>query len=239
VRSRGEELEIMHVKVCGITRPEEIDLLGSLPIDLVGLWHGVPGGRADLPLTDYGRLAAGCAEHNLEPVLVTFLNDAGALREVIQRWPVPWIQLHGFQTPGVVRAIKRIAPHQVRIIKALHVQGTHCLEASLVRAYEKAGVDAFLVDAATDDGQIGSTGRSLDGAAVTALVERLTRPFLLAGGISTENWREHANSIRNSQWIGIDIDTNARGVDGMLRSENIEAIVRAWTGCAHQGGQYV
>ena len=34
----------MYVKVCGITRPAEIELLGGLPVDFVGLWYGV---RAD------------------------------------------------------------------------------------------------------------------------------------------------------------------------------------------------
>jgi phosphoribosylanthranilate isomerase len=52
----------MYVKVCGITRPEEIELLGALPVNLVGLWHRVPGGHADLSLAECQRLAtAACA----------------------------------------------------------------------------------------------------------------------------------------------------------------------------------
>ncbi|MBV8540878.1 MAG: hypothetical protein JO364_17765 [Pseudonocardiales bacterium] len=230
----------MYVKVCGITRPEEIDLLGALPVDLVGLWHGVSGGRADLPLTECRRLAAAAwATRSLEPVLVTFLNQAEALREVIHRLPVRWVQLHGYQTPGLVRTVKRAVPEEVRIIKALHLQGTYCLEAPLIRAYEKAGVDVFLFDAATDDGRIGSTGRSLDGSVVSSLAERLTRPFLLAGGISSENWREHAMSVRSPGWLGIDVDTNARGRDGTIRPENVEAIIQAWAACADLGHHHV
>lgn len=230
----------MHVKICGITRPDEIDLLGALPVDLVGLWHGVPGGRAELPLIECRWLAAAAsATHRLEPVLVTFLNDAEALREVIHRSRVRWIQLHGYQTPSLVRAVKRTAPDELRVIKALHIQGTSCLEAPLIRAYENAGVDVFLFDAATDDGRIGSTGRSLDGRVVSSLAQRLTRPFLLAGGISSKNWREHAMSVRNPSWLGIDIDTNARERGGALQPENIEAIIRAWTACADHGYRHV
>ena len=230
----------MYVKVCGITRTEEIDLLAALPVDLIGLWHGVPGGRANLPLTEYRRLAAAaCATHSLEPVLVTFLTDAKALCKVIHRSRTRWIQLHGYQTPSLVRAIKQAAPEEVRIIKALHIQGTYCLETPLIRSYEKAGVDAFLFDAATDDGRIGSTGRSLDGWVVSSLAQQLTRPFFLAGGISSENWREHARSVHNPSWLGIDVDTNARGADGALAPENIEAIVQAWTACADHGHHYV
>ncbi|MGH3869694.1 MAG: phosphoribosylanthranilate isomerase [Pseudonocardiaceae bacterium] len=230
----------MYVKVCGITRPAEIDLLGALPVNLVGLWYGVAGGRADLSLAECQRLAAtACATRNLEPVLVTFLNDAEALREVIHRVRLRWIQLHGYQTPGLVRAVKRAVPEEVRVIKVLHVQQEYCLEASLIQAYEKAGVDVFLFDSATDDGRIGSTGKPLDSKVVTVMAKRLTRPFLLAGGINSENWREHANVIRNPRWLGIDLDTNARGRDGRLRPENVSAIVQAWTACIDQGRQHV
>lgn len=230
----------MYVKVCGITRPEEIDLLGALPVNLVGLWYGVAGGRADLSLADCQRLAAtACATRSLEPVLVTFLNDVEALREVIQRVRLRWIQLHGYQTPGLVRAVKRTVSEEVRVIKVLHVQQGYCLESSLIRAYEKAGVDVFLFDAATDDGRIGSTGQPLDNEVVAVLAKRLARPFLLAGGVNAENWREHANVIRDPRWLGIDLDTNTRGRDGRLRPENIEAIVQAWTASADQGCHHV
>ncbi|MGH3427389.1 MAG: phosphoribosylanthranilate isomerase, partial [Mycobacteriales bacterium] len=194
------------------------------------LWHAVPGGHADLPLTEFRRLAAAArATHGLEPVLVTFLDDAEALHEVIRQSHVSWVQLHGYQTPTLVRAVKRAIPEEVHIIKALHVRGTSCLEAPIIRSYEKAGVDVFLFDVATADGRIGSTGRSLDGGVVSSLAERLTQPFLLAGGISSENRREYARVIRNPSWLGIDVDTNARGPDGELRPENIDAIIRAWT----------
>jgi len=68
------------IKVCGITERAEIDLLAAQAVDFVGLWYGVPGGPADLPLSDWRELAtaAGATEH-LAPVMVTFLKDVEAL----------------------------------------------------------------------------------------------------------------------------------------------------------------
>ena len=43
-------------------------------------------------------------------MLVTFLKDAEALREALEGTDVHWVQLHGYQTPGVVRAVKRSRP---------------------------------------------------------------------------------------------------------------------------------
>ena len=121
------------VKVCGITEPAEIDLLAARAVDFVGLWYGVPGGPADLPLSDWRRARRGGRGHRaLAPVMVTFLKDIEALREALEGSGVRWVQLHGYQTPGLVRAVKEISP-DVRVLKVLHVRGGDCVEAPLDR----------------------------------------------------------------------------------------------------------
>jgi phosphoribosylanthranilate isomerase len=216
------------VKVCGIKEPAEIDVLASQDVDFVGLWYGVPGGPADLPLDEWRRLgAAAAATDHLAPVLVTFLKDSEALREALEGSGVEWVQLHGYQTPGVVRAVKEISP-DIRVLKVLHVRGDDCVEAPLIASYEKAGVDVFLVDAVAEDGRVGSTGQTLDPAVVASLAERISRPFLLAGGLSDDNRGDYEELTRHPHFMGIDVDTNARGADGKVSGERVEAIVGAW-----------
>ena len=86
----------------------------------------------------------------------------------------------------------------------------------------------FLFDAVADDGRVGSTGQTLDPALVASLADGLTRPFLLAGGISAENRDRYAALAAHPLFLGIDVDTNARGADGKVSEENVEAICRAW-----------
>jgi phosphoribosylanthranilate isomerase len=216
------------VKVCGIKEPAEIDVLASQDVDFVGLWYGVPGGPADLPLDEWRRLgAAAAATDHLAPVLVTFLKDSEALREALEGSGVEWVQLHGYQTPGVVRAVKEISP-DIRVLKVLHVRGDDCVEAPLIASYEKAGVDVFLFDAVAEDGRVGSTGQTLDPAVVASLAERISRPFLLAGGLSDDNRGDYEELTRHPHFMGIDVDTNARGADGKVSGERVEAIVGAW-----------
>ena len=69
----------------------------------------------------------------------------------------------------------------------MHIRGGECVEESLIGSYEKAGVDVFLFDVVTEDGRVGSTGQALDPDVVAPLADKLTRPFLLAGGISADN----------------------------------------------------
>ena len=216
------------LKVCGITEPAELDLLEANSVDFVGLWYGVPGGPTDLPLGDWRRLAAAAAatEH-VAPVLVTFLKSAEALGEALEGSRVRWVQLHAYQTPGVVRAVKRISP-DIRVIKVLHVRGRECVEGPLIGSYEKAGVDVFLFDATTEDGRVGSTGQTLDPAYASSLADQVSRPFLLAGGISAENRSEYDALASHPRFLGIDVDTNARGADGKVHSDNVEAISKAW-----------
>ena len=226
------------VKVCGITETSEIDLLANQQVDFAGLWYGVPGGPADLPLDAWRRLgAAATATGRLAPVMVTFLKDVDAVREALAESQVHWVQLHGYQTPGFVRAVKGIAP-EVRVIKVLHVRGDACIEDRLIGAYEKAGVDVFLFDAVSEDGRVGSTGQTLNPEVVASLADGLTRPFLLAGGISAENRTKFSALATHSRYLGIDVDTNARGPDGKVSAENVAAICQAWKEPLAEGGQH-
>ena len=224
------------VKVCGITESSEIDLLGDQQVDFVGLWYGVPGGPADLPLDTWRRFGAAAATGSLTPVMVTFLKEIEAVREALDESPVHWVQLHGYQTPGFVRAVKAIAP-EVRVIKVLHVRAGACIEERLIGSYEKAGVDIFLFDAVSEDGRVGSTGQTLDPGLVASLAEGLSRPFLLAGGISAENRDGVAALVAHPRDLGIDVDTNARGSDGKVSAEKVAAICQAWKTPSAEGGR--
>jgi len=219
------------MKVCGITHRAELDLLTAQGIDLVGLWWGVPGGPHDLDREQWAALAqAAAATGVLAPVLVTFAKDPGELNATLAAAPVQWIQLHGYPTPGTVRKVKAIEAggDEIRVIKVLHIRGGECVEASLIGAYEKAGVDVFLFDVVTEDGRVGSTGQALDAAVVAPLADRLTRPFLLAGGISDANRDEYESLTGRELFLGIDVDTNARDADGAISADRVQAIARAW-----------
>lgn len=217
------------MKVCGIVEPTELEALSAHQVDLVGLWLAVPGGPHDLPLDRWRALAERAAETEggPAPVLVTFTKDAEVLRAALESAPVHWVQLHGYPTPGFVRKVKGLG-RDVRVIKVLHVKGGECVEASLIGSYEKAGVDVFLFDVVTEDGRVGSTGQALDPAVVAPLLDRLTRPFLLAGGISAANRGEYESLAAHRLFLGIDVDTNARDADGAISATQVGAITHAW-----------
>jgi phosphoribosylanthranilate isomerase len=224
-----DELEGIRLKVCGLTEQLEVDALAAHSVDFAGLWYGVPDGPADLELDHWVELATATADEGIEPVLVTFSKDAEFLTAALRAAPVRWVQLHGYQTPGLVRALKREVP-DVRILKVLHVRGQDCVEAPLIASYEKAGVDVFLFDAVAADGRVGSTGETLDVDFVLTVAQKLSRPFLIAGGISSDNRQRHEALIAHPLYLGVDVDTNARDAEGRIAADNVGAISGAWKG---------
>jgi phosphoribosylanthranilate isomerase len=215
------------VKICGATRPADIDLLASAGADLVGLWHKVPGGHAELGIGQLAALAHTAATTQVRPVLVTLLTTAAAIRQVLSAARLNWIQLHGYQPPGTVHALKT-TDEDLRVIKVLHVREGDCLERNLIPAYERAGVDYFLLDSITEHGRLGSTAQALDGTAVLDLAERISKPFLLAGGITAEQAGQLREVSGHPRFLGIDVDTGARSSDRCLDPTRIAAIRRAW-----------
>jgi phosphoribosylanthranilate isomerase len=215
------------VKICGATQPTDIDLLSEAGVDVVGLWHGVPGGHAELT-TD--RLAAltQAAATRLQPVLVTFQTTAAAIRQVMSAAGLSWVQLHGYQLPGTVHALKT-ADGDLCVIKVLHVRDGGCLEQPLIGAYERAGADYFLLDSVTEDGRLGSTAQVLDVAVVLALADLVSKPFLLAGGITADRATQLSEVSGHPRFLGVDADTGARGSDRRFDRARIADIRRAWS----------
>ena len=212
------------VKICGATRTEDLALLAGA--DLVGLWHGVRGGHADL---DRDRLAAlAGAAGGPAPVLVTFSADPVAIGETVAATGIRWVQLHGYQPPGVVRRLLAHHP-DLNVIKVLHVHRQACQELALVQAYERVGVSMFLLDSVTDDGRIGSTASPIDPAAALAIADRLNRPFLLAGGLSADNAELFGAVRRHPRFAGVDVDSGARDESGRIDGGRVAAICREWS----------
>jgi phosphoribosylanthranilate isomerase len=128
----------------------------------------------------------------------------------------------------MVRALKSARP-DLTVVKAIHVRGSDSVERPLIGAYERSGVDVFLFDSLTADGRVGSTAHQLDPQVVADLAELISRPFLLAGGLTMENAVRFRQLAGHPRFRGIDVDSGARGPDGRICPERVAAIGRSWT----------
>jgi phosphoribosylanthranilate isomerase len=215
------------LKVCGATGPADVVALAEGGADLVGLWHGVSGGHADLDRAALTELAAATVAQGRTPVLVTFSGDPDVVSGAMRAAGIDVVQLHGYQPPQVVRAMKAAAGGAT-VVKVLHVAGATYHEQRFLRSYQRSGVDVFLLDAVGDDGGVGSTGREIDAEVVLSVADTLDTPFLLAGGISAHNIERFAAVRAHPLFLGIDVDSAARDADRRFTASHVAAIRQAW-----------
>lgn len=220
----------MLVKVCGARTHDDIRLLRGASVDMVGLWHGVPGGHADLTIDAAASLA--CAAHaggGPEPVLVTLLDDPCAVADAVRATGVRCVQLHGYLPPGAVRAVRASVGPATTVVKTLHVRDAACVEQGLTAAYERAGADMFLIDRVGAGGRVGSTGSPVPDAVAAGLAASLRRPFLLAGGVSAAGPGPFPATAAQPGLTGVDVDSAARSADLHLDHERVAGIRAAWS----------
>jgi phosphoribosylanthranilate isomerase len=138
---------------------------------------------------------------------------------------IEWVQLHGYQQPGVVRALKALG---TTVVKVLHLRDGECVERALIRAYQRAGVDVFLLDALSADGRIGSTAQTIDPSAAERIAEASERPIMLAGGLTASNAARYRPLTGHPRFFGIDIDSGARDANGHIDKDRVAEIRDQW-----------
>jgi phosphoribosylanthranilate isomerase len=208
------------LKVCGVTRAEDLRACAELRVDAVGfnLW---PGSKRHLELRDAEQLIAdaGLTEHGPLRVGVFVDLELAAIAEAIAILDLDLIQAHGDAPLEPVAELS--ARHDIGWIQV--IRGTP--ELARVRVPEPRP-RWILLDAAVPG--FGGAGQRTDWAWAAAAVRALAPvPVWLAGGITADNVEA---ALREVGPAGIDVASGAElpgAQRGEKRREAIAAIVRA------------
>jgi phosphoribosylanthranilate isomerase len=160
------------VKICGLTRAEDIAAAVRLGASAIGLVFYGPSPRA---VTIEQARALSQAVPPFVSVVGLFVNpDARQVTDVLQRVPLDLLQFHGDETAEFCNQFDR------RWIKALRVRE----EGQIEQAFgHYPGACGLLVDA-WDPDRYGGTGRSFNWDLIP---EHRPIPLILAGGLSSDN----------------------------------------------------
>lgn len=169
------------VKICGLTRPEDVDAAVSSGADAIGLVFYEPSPRSVTP--DQARSLVARI-----PAFVTvtglFVNpDFGFVKSVLQAVPLDLLQFHGDEGPGFCGSFER------RWIKAVRVREPGQIERAFDDFRDAAGL---LVDA-WDPERYGGTGQSFNWALIP---DDRPLPLILAGGLSSANVASAIEQVR-------------------------------------------
>ncbi|MCW4151122.1 phosphoribosylanthranilate isomerase [Halomonas sp. 18H] len=195
------------VKFCGLTRPGDVDAAVAAGADAIGfvLW---PGSKRAISLD---RLAA---LSDRVPAFVTRVGlfvDASAEEVEAAAAHLDLLQFHGDESPAACAA------SAMPWIKALRMRDNLDLEAA-ASTYVDAG--ALLLDAYRP-GVPGGTGETFDWSRIPAT---LTKPVILAGGLSTFNV---ADAIDRVHPFAVDVSGGIETAPGIKDADGMTAFMRA------------
>lgn len=211
------------VKICCIANVEEATLAIRAGADALGLVSAMPSGPGPVD-----ELTIAAIARSAPPPLATFLltcqTRAAGIIAQHHRTRTTTLQLVD-HVPLDELLILRTALPGIKLVQVIHV----CDEQSVQEAIHVAPhVDALLLDSGRPSlaiKELGGTGRVHDWSLSRSIVEQVSLPVFLAGGLNASNV---ADAIRTVRPFGIDLCNGVRTA-GRLDAEKLELFFDAVT----------
>lgn len=194
------------IKICGLTRPQDVLAAVDLGADAVGFVFYPPSPR-NVGFDRAAELAA------LLPPFVTAVGlfvdpTADFVAEALRRVPLQLLQFHGDETDA------ECARYQRRWIKAARMRpGVDLVEF----AVSHPGACGILVDAFVDG--YGGGGKVFDWSLIPAGFER---PLIVSGGLDPDNVGDAVRRLR--PWA-VDVSSGVESAKGIKDAARIAAFV--------------
>lgn len=194
-----------HIKLCGMMRPEDIETANGLKPDFIGFVFAKKSRRAVTP--DQAAALKAALDRHIKAVGVFVDEDPAAIAKLFADGVIDAAQLHGSETDDVVAQVKALTGGKCPVIQAVAMRGT----GDIARA-AASPADHILLDA-----KGGGTGHPFN----WDLAKAVSRPYLLAGGLSPDNIAEALETLH--PW-GVDVSSGIE-TDGRKDGEKMRRFV--------------
>ncbi len=200
---------MVRVKICGITSPNDARAALRAGADAIGLVFAPSPRRITVEQARQIIDAAG-------PLAVTvgvFVNPTlAAIERTLRRCPLCAVQLHGEESPAMIRQVARWVP----VIKAVRLSAPEGLQR--LRAFGDAA--ALLCDTRAP-GRWGGSGIVGDWR-LAAAARRSGTTIILAGGLTPANVAE---AVRRVRPYGVDVSSGVERSPGRKHAELMQSFV--------------
>lgn len=202
----GEEPKVQ-CKICGISRERDIDFLNDTLPDYAGFIFA----RSPRKVTpDKAAGLISLLDPRIKAVGVFVNETAETIADIAKKAHLSVIQLHGDEDFEMIREVKERTG--LPVWKAIRAGSEED-----ILPWNDSPADALLLDAKVT-GKRGGTGKRID----PNLARAARKPFLLAGGMNSENI---VRAARIARPFAVDVNSGVE-TDGMKDKEKIQAVIR-------------
>jgi len=209
-----------HVKICGLTRPEDVEAAIRYGASFLGFIVEAKSARR-LSVVQAAKLSLP-AKSSAKTVAVTVNANDELIEAIITQMQPDYIQLHGDESVDRVAEIAR--KFSVKTVKAIPIS----TPADMITAEQYAGVaDFILYDAKPPKGETvrGGHGLSFDWNILTT--SPLPKTWALAGGLNPEN---AAEALRRTNAPILDVSSGVERSAGLKDAAKIKAFMETVKG---------
>lgn len=206
----GALTRMVRIKICCISSLEEARIAVAAGAAALGLVGAMPSGPGIIDDALIAEIASA-----VPPPVATFLltseTDPESIVDHVRRCRTNTVQFVDAVAPATYAKIRAALP-ALRIVQVIHVQAPESVAAAREAATH---ADALLLDSGRPTAsvrELGGTGRVHDWGLSRAIVEAVSRPVFLAGGLHPGNVAEAWRRVRP---FGFDLCSGVR-TDGRL-----------------------
>ncbi len=183
-------MRTVKVKVCGITREEDLQAAVSAGVDAIGFIAGVPSSPRNLTTEAAKRLLQEIPLF-IDSIAVTILEDIDSAVEICRTLQPKAIQVHG-GSPYLAHTLQRKL-RNLPMIRAVDANSGNAFKNALEAS---ESFDAVLLDS-LNEGKHGGTGTTHDWKLSRDIREAIQpKPLILAGGLTPDNVEEAVRLVR-------------------------------------------
>ena len=201
----------MRIKICGLTRDEDIDIVNEARPDYIGFVFAKSKRQVSVALAQYLRFRLA---DSIIPVGVFVNNPINEIAALFHNGTISIAQLHGDEDESYITQLKKKClinenTLQLKVIKTIKPDN--------FKLKNSAGADYYLFDSGA------GSGKSFDWS--TLKLKKIDKPWFLAGGININNI-EQAVKLNP---FAVDVSSGAE-VKGIKNRKKILELVAAVRG---------
>ena len=192
------------IKMCGLSRECDIQAVNEIKPEYIGFVFWAKSKRYISP--EMALELKQLLDENIKAVGVFVDESIEKVAELLENGVIDLAQLHGSETENYINRLREMTNKPV--IQAFRIRSSVDVERAV-----KSSADMILLDAGMGDGKIFDW----------SLIQDITRPYFLAGGLNCENIAE---AVRKFHPYAVDVSSGIE-TDGLKDIKKMTAFAMA------------